>query len=237
MNLLTAIGYVAAALLLPACATHSFEPAEPRDTFENPRPDEAGPQAEERQNPNTDATDASAAQSSTDDAWRNSVAFLIGGRELDKEDWEPLEHQFMFGLEGSFRPADSALGFEVGVSLSLDEESNVMGTGVDVNATIGEIYFGPRVSLDLTNEVVHPYLGAGVTFLFVDVEGELGGLSVSDDDTSVAGYLHSGVIFDVSDKVFLGFDLRGVFGSDLSLFGASADADYQQLALLVGTSF
>ena len=45
------------------------------------------------------------------------------------------------------------------------------------------------------------------------------------------------VTFDVSDDVFLGFDLRGVFGSDLSLFGVSGDADYQQLALLVGTSF
>jgi hypothetical protein len=103
--------------------------------------------------------------------------------------------------------------------------------GVDAEASTGEIYGGVRKSFG--EDVVRPYVGAGLSF--INAEAELGG--VDDDDSSGAVYVHGGIAFAVSESFFLGIDLRFLMGSDIDIFGSDADADYGQLAFMMGFGF
>jgi hypothetical protein len=162
--------------------------------------------------------------------WTGNVAVLIGGRAFDESVWEPVEDQVAVGLEADFRPARSPLGIEVGVQGSNGYDSGSFG--VDIDASSGELYAGPRLTLDAGG--VHPYAGAGVTFLAVDVEGFSGNVFVRDDDAAIGAYAHAGLYVNVTHAFNIGFDVRAVFGTDVDLFGADSDADYVQGALLLG---
>lgn len=230
MRVLTSI----AAAALVACTTHHPLPTEPEETVRD-----AAPAAGTRSDATTEPSDPSPVSSApqSDRPWRNNIAFLIGGRQLDEDYWDPVEDQFMFGLEGDFRPPDLPLGLELGLSTSLGYDSNAMGSGIDVYAFVGEIYGGPRLTIDLGDDTVHAYVAGGVTFLLADFEGDAGGTSVGDSDTSFAGYVHGGILFTISSDFNLGVDLRADFGSEITLFGADGDADYFQIALVLATSY
>lgn len=172
----------------------------------------------------------------SDQDWIGTAAGLIGARKLEEDFWDPVENHFVFGGEFALRPPDSVLGFEIGTSISFGVKDNVAGTGIDVTASTLDFYFGPRVTFGDRDGGMHPYAGAGISFLLAELEGYAGGLRVSDDDWTVAGYAHAGVTFDVGESLFLGFDVRSTFGSDVTLFGAHGDADSYQIAAVIGTT-
>ena len=164
------------------------------------------------------------------------VSLLLGGRSFD-DDWSPVEDQGAIGIEADWRPSDWLVGFEVGATFSSeDDEGRVSGFGnVDAEATFYEVYAGARASFG--SGKLHPYLGAGITLLVSDVEVEAMGLSDSDTDGSAGVYAHGGLLFDVTEALVLGLDVRGVGGTDLDFEGIDADADYVQAALVLGWSF
>jgi hypothetical protein len=158
-------------------------------------------------------------------AARNRLTVYFGQRSLDDGDYEPVDEQAAFGLEFA-RGGQESIGWEFGLMGSRDEDEIL---GVDVEATTGELYGGVRK--EFGNSTVRPYVGGGVSF--INSEVEVSGIG-SADDTSVAGYLHAGVAFQLNDIIVLGLDLRGLFGSDLELAGFDTDADYTQFALFLG---
>ena len=159
----------------------------------------------------------------------NRISIYLGQRNLDEDDWEPVEEQATFGLEFSRETAGSPVGFEIGLMGSADEAD--FG-GADVEGTTGELYGGLRKTFG--GDVVRPYVGGGIAF--ITAEAEISGVG-SDDDSSPAGYLHGGIDFDVTDSFFLGIDLRFLFASDIEIAGFETDADYVQFALVLGFVF
>jgi len=178
------------------------------------------------------ATPAPGAAASVDVMERVTTMRLLGGiRELDDDDWEPLESHVLVGVElDSYRPADP-IGFELGGSFSEDEESDSAGADfIDGEVDAFEIYAGARKTWHATDGLVRPYLGAGLTFISgeVEVEGSIAGIpfSGSDDDSTLGFYAHAGLAVFVSERVSLGADLRGVLGAEFD----DLDGDYLQAA-------
>jgi hypothetical protein len=159
----------------------------------------------------------------------NRIALYLGQRSLDKGDWEPVEDQPTIGLEFVHETADFPVGFEVGLMGSSDDDN--VG-GVDLTGSTGELYGGVRKTFG--SDVVRPYVGAGLSY--IDAKIEASGFG-DEDDSSIAGYIHGGVDFDITESFFLGVDLRFLFGSDLNIAGFDTDADYTQLALRLGWAF
>jgi opacity protein-like surface antigen len=157
------------------------------------------------------------------------VSIYLGQRSLDEDDWEPIDEQGVFGVEYSRETEGSAVGFEVGLMGSGDEDD--LG-GADIEGSIGELYGGVRKTF--LDGVVRPYVGGGLSILTAEVD--IDGVG-DDDDTSPALYLHGGVDFDITESFFLGLDLRFLFASDIELHGLEGDADYGQLALVLGFAF
>ena len=150
--------------------------------------------------------------------------FYLGGRALD-DDFEPVEHHGMFGFEYSDQPEGSAVGFEVGLQFSYDEDEDF---GADVEAAAGEIYGG--VCKRFGSGRLLPVLGAGLSLVTVVVDAG----PFDDDDSSLAGYVHGGLGLAVGSNLSLGIDARYLFGSELEFGGFEADADYAQFALFLG---
>ena len=175
-----------------------------------------------------------------DVGWRGNFSGMLGYREFDEGDWDPLDQQFALGLEVDLRPRASPLGIEFGVQGSFDSDED---DGFDLSVSVVELYVGPRLTFDLSQGRLHPYLGGGVSLMRADTELalDLGGatLLATDDDHLLAAYAHAGLLIDVSDSVHIGFDVRGVFGSDFEFDGGGipivAESDYVQAAVLIGT--
>lgn len=159
------------------------------------------------------------------------ISLLLGMRTFDEDDFEPVEDQPVLGLDFSFEPPGSFIGFEVGLMGSA-EDDEVLGT--DLESRVGEIYAGVRKTFGDRARGLHPYIGGGVSAINVDVE--IDGVG-SDDDTSIAGYVHGGILAKVGGSFFVGADARGLFGTDIELEGVEVDADYLQLAFVLGWAF
>jgi hypothetical protein len=122
------------------------------------------------------------------------------------------------------------LGWEAGVGFGIDSAS--FGS-VDVTSTTAEIYGGARKTFMDPAGQWHPYVAGGLSY----INGELDVAGFSESAGSLGGYLHGGVLLDITEDMYLGLDLRTLFGTDLTIAGFSGDADYTQLAVMVGWAF
>lgn len=151
----------------------------------------------------------------------------LGARSLDDDEaWDQIEHPAVLAFGGTW--LGDPLGLELGVSLAAD--STTVG-GVDVTDTFVELSAGPRFTFG--EGPLMPYLGVGVALVAVEVEGEQGGLSVSDDDTTAGFYAHGGLIFRIGSVFHIGLDARLLRGSSVQVFGVDTDADYGQITLVL----
>ncbi|MFN0009116.1 MAG: outer membrane beta-barrel protein [Planctomycetota bacterium] len=159
----------------------------------------------------------------------NRLGIYLGQRQLDEDEWSPLDEQPMFGLEYSRETQGDTVGFEVGIMGSADEDTVA---GSDVEVSTGEFYGGIRKTFG--EEVFRPYVGAGLSL--VNLEVDTSGLG-DDDDASAAFYAHGGLAILASEALLIGLDLRFLIGSDIEIAGVDTDADYVQLALFLGIGF
>lgn len=175
------------------------------------------------------AAPSPAVQEMTSAERANRISLYVGQRDLDHHDYDPVDDQGTVGLEYAHERPGSVVGFEVGAMGSRDDEHE---SGLDFKGRTGEVYAGLRKSFG--SDVVRGYFGAGVSYIQSKVEVE--GIG-DDDDTSLAGYVHGGITADVSSSMYLGLDLRFLFASDMTIAGVETDADYGQLALVLGFAF
>lgn len=160
------------------------------------------------------------------------LALILGQRGLDRDLWAPVEDQITVGAECVVVSKDTGLGWETAIQYSYDDAT--VGA-VDVKSTTDELSVGGRY--ELVGKQVRPFVGAGLALVKAEMEVSNGGSSASEDDVSVAGYAHAGLEIPLGERFFVGLDVRALFGSDLDLAGVSADADYVQFALTLGSSF
>ena len=163
-----------------------------------------------------------------------SLSFYLGARGLDEEYWDPTEKQGVFGVEFSRQGADDFLGFELGIMGSTDTAD--VGT-FDVRGSVLEIYGGLRKNFDMPVTGLRPYVGGGLAIVAAEAEASIGPFTDSVDDTSLAGYLHGGIVYVFDFGFQLGVDVRTLFGSELDIGPVVADADYEQVALVLGLAF
>lgn len=170
------------------------------------------------------------------------VGLYLGQRNLDEDDYEPVDEQVMLGIEFVHEARESVVGWEFGLAGSAVEETvEVSSSNVDLEATTGEVYAGIRKSIGSGR--LRPYIGGGVAYIQSELEASDGALTVSADDGSIAAYAHAGVSLSLTPGFFIGLDLRLLFASDVDYrfdelnLELESDVDYLQLALTIGGAF
>lgn len=161
------------------------------------------------------------------------IGLIVSQRFLDEGDLEPVDEHTAFALEYVENDPAKSIGFEAGIAHS-EEDDTVLGIGVE--AELLEVYLGVRKEIETSSGLV-PYIGGGLTYLNADLTASVGAASASDDDSSLGIYLRGGVLWDLTSNVYVGLDARLVVGTDLEIGGASGDADYEQIGVLLGFSF
>ena len=165
--------------------------------------------------------------------WISHITVLGGGRWLDKDDWEPLEEQLVFGLQLDEAEAGDGNGYEIGV-LYADDEDNI-------EATTYEGFVGYRHTFREDTEAWHPFVSAGLSAVWGEVELPAPGSNPGDDDYIFGVYARAGLLWDVSERVRLGLDYRHLFAQDYELELAGQDVeksgDNDQVLLSLGFEF
>ncbi len=159
------------------------------------------------------------------------ISLLAGGREFtDDEIWDRVDAELSLGIEYAHE-VSNGLGFEVGALGSIGTENTTTGNP-DVTGAAAELYGGARYFL--RRDRWTPYVGAGLSAIFAGVDDDEGGQVADDQDFSLGLYLHGGVQYNLNDTIFIGADLRTLLATELELETIDGDADYVQLAFVLG---
>jgi hypothetical protein len=114
----------------------------------------------------------------------------------------------------------------------------------EVDFTTIELSFGLQKTWEDYFIHARPYVGGGVSVIRTEVDVDLFGTTVSDDDTSVGLFLSGGYLWRIGESFNLGFEARLLLGTDIDIgendklisgAGITAnDVDYAQLGVNVG---
>ena len=227
------------AMLLGLCACASPTPiwpmpqapvqAPPQAPAQAPVPRApAGPPGPQKQTPEQYAS-----------SFHGGIAALLGWRTYNSDLGSVGANQFVTGVELVLRYGTFPIGLEIGFTAGVGLETSNAGIFVaDLTSSSAEFYLGPRFTWDLFERKLRPYVGGGATWLSVTTEQlDPVGFVFVDDDSTFAGYVHTGFTVDLDGASFLGIDARWDLGTDMTLFGSQVDLDYWQLSLLIGGRF
>lgn len=157
------------------------------------------------------------------------------------------------GVGGPFPPFENdpafvingAMGVELNPMIRVEGEigfhlNTADQGGTPVDWTFRTISFMGNGYFDIpTNSPLRPYLGAGLGFALVQLEGDLFGVSDSDSDLVGAFQLMAGVGFDLNPRVSFTFGYR-YFNTTDPTFSASfgsIDTEFTSHDVLFGARF
>ena len=163
---------------------------------------------------------------------------VFGLRSFEDPVWESVEDQFVGGIEGAYqltRTGIGLLGIELGFHFSDERTSTTLNGNPATKQGISyELSLGPRVWHNLDDAPFSFWAGAGLSAIDADIRVTQGATVVRERDLSGGVYWKLGAAWRIDEELHLGLEYRGLGGSDVRLGTIDADADYHQVALVLG---
>lgn len=158
-----------------------------------------------------------------------NVNFLLGVKNLEEDDWEPVERQTEFGINVDFKQSNWPISLAFGFSTSYDDDTV---EGLYIEGITSEFYFGiKKVFNDHAN--VRPYMGVGLASIYAEADVELYGITVTEDDSALGIWFGGGVYFTIAPHLNLGFDVR-YSDAEVTLAGYDFEAGGLHYGVLIG---
>jgi len=162
--------------------------------------------------------------------WTGNANFLLGNKQLDDDDWKPVESQLVLGALIDFRREEWPVSIAIDILGSADVRKR--GVNKDEGYTL-ENNIGVRKIWDDTGSAFRPYIGGGVAMVSGEIERKTGATTVTQDDTGTGIWLGAGSYWTAGPKLNLGFDIR-YSQADVTLFNKDRDAGGLHAGLFVG---
>ena len=165
---------------------------------------------------------------------RGNVNVTFGPREYTDGRWDTLDEQGGGGFWVDFAPG--AWPVNIAISLYSADAQGLQSTmPTEPELEVEELAVG-AIWYARPDKRLRPFVGGGLTLLEAKLELGFGGSGSNpgDKDRSTAVYPQAGFYYRVGRHWNFGLELRGLGGSDLSLFDQPADADYGQASFLIG---
>jgi len=135
------------------------------------------------------------------------VNFMIGQKLFDSDEWDPIDKQSSFGVEGAFGPGRWPVQMAAYLSRASGEEAtSYSGTQFNLDATTYEIGIG--LNKTFTAGKIYPYVGAGLVHAKVDFTAQQSGTSASDEGSGFGGWGGAGLFYRVGSTFNLGAAAR-----------------------------
>jgi outer membrane protein with beta-barrel domain len=149
------------------------------------------------------------------------VNLFLGSKVLNQDDWAPIDTHTEGGIEASWGSSEWPVMIATDL-LGSTRSKDVLG--VDTKGTTGELALGVRKIWNTgTHQRVHPYIGGGISYISAKFEGTSGGITVSDDDTGVGGWVGGGIFWRLGSQFNLGVSARGS-SAKVTLYGVEGNA-------------
>lgn len=167
--------------------------------------------------------------------WTGNLNLFLGVKQLDEDDWEPVDSQGEIGLELDFRPRAWPVNLVVGLRGGSDEadEFDPFFGPVKFESWTSELTFGVKKIWEPVGTPIRPFIGGGLLFANAEATVRMGGIEVSEDDTGVGFWLGGGVYFTLAEHFNIGLDLR-FSRADVDIAGVDAEAGGNHFGLIVG---
>ena len=159
-----------------------------------------------------------------------NINLHLGGKILDKGDWEPLESQDEFGIEFDFRGYDLPISIAMGFSTSSDEDNL---DGFEIEAETTEFYIGAKKIWESESSIVRPFIGGGLSLIVGEIEGSNWGYSDSESDSSLGIWIGGGLYWTLAENLNIGLDLK-YSSAEISLYDIDVSVGGIHLAALFG---
>ncbi|PLX42557.1 MAG: hypothetical protein C0608_02720 [Deltaproteobacteria bacterium] len=169
-----------------------------------------------------------------DDYW--NVSILLGSKEMDESDWEPLESHGEFGLMTDYKGTGWPLSMAIDLYVSASDEKTFYDSSVgyfDVSVTTSELNFGVRKHF-AEDQRFRPFVGGGIGLMTVEIDTESQyGYGGDESDTALGVWLDGGFSFSVTETFNIGLRL-GYSSADVDINGYEADAGGTHLGFFLG---
>jgi len=171
--------------------------------------------------------------------WTGDVNLFLGAKQLDEDDWEPIDEHDEYGIMLDFRqkswPVSIALDF---LGSSSDKETGseyVSGYGVvpyTAEGETNELHFGIRKIWDRLTPF-RPYIGGGLAFVDAEAKVTVLGIPVNDDDNAMGFWLGGGFYLTVGGHFNIGLDIR-LSKAEVTIFDVDAEAGGTHAGIVIG---
>lgn len=166
-------------------------------------------------------------------AWAGgNVNVMYGQKNLDSDDWEPVEDQREYGLMLDFKAQNWPISIAVDVLFS-DDDSTI--SGVKLEGETREFDIGVRKYFSVTDQF-KPYIGGGLAYIYGEVSASFSGLSASDDDSGIGFWLSGGAVYTFAQHYNIGVDLR-YSDADIDIAGVDGEAGGTHVLVFAGMHF
>jgi len=176
--------------------------------------------------------------SSDPPGWSGNVNFFLGLKLLDEDDWKPVDEPLEGGILLDFKQNRWPVSIAVDI-LHADTDKNISvavsdfgSFSLNMESKTTELNVGIRKIWD-TLEYVRPFIGGGVAIIKAEVGGTALGVSVSENDTAVGGWIDAGIYLTLAEHFNIGLDARWS-KAEVDLFGVTGEAGGWHIGGLVG---
>jgi len=136
------------------------------------------------------------------------INFMLGQKLFQSDDWNPIDKQASFGVEGVYGPAKWPVHIDTYLERSSESKDAIAygGFPYHIQATTRELGVGANKTW--TMKKFYPYLAAGLLYVKIDVAVEQSGFSGSDGDNGFGGWGSAGAFYRVGSAFNLGGAVR-----------------------------
>jgi outer membrane protein W len=99
-----------------------------------------------------------------------------------------------------------------------------------------EFHLGIRKIFSKQHSTIQPYVGGGVSFMYVEQELETITTTTTQDDRGVGSWVGTGVYYEINPRFVLGIDVRYSYG-EVTLFNKDRNAGGIHTGVTVGYQF
>lgn len=163
--------------------------------------------------------------------WSGNLNLLLGRKNLDKSDWEPVEKQAEFGILLDFKQKDWPVSIAIDL-LGSSRKARFVDTGMEATGSTGEFAVGIRKMWEPT-AYLRPFIGGGIASVSGEFEIRDGSTSIKGDDNTTGLWLNGGVFVIIGQHLNVGLSVR-YSKATIEIFDIKGEAGGTHTGLFVG---
>ena len=153
------------------------------------------------------------------DSWTGNINAFLGTKQLDKDDWEPLEEQSEFGVMVDFKKTNWPVSIAIDFLTSSDDATI---NGIDIEGKTTEFAFGIRKIIN-TSSNLKLFIGGGLANISAELSAQYPWDKTSDDDSAIGFWLGVGTYWTFAKHFNLGLHFR-YSDAEVTMFNYTGEA-------------